>query len=374
MVPPAKSPSVTVESDSSAHVATVFPDDGGTRSASTTLLPSFDGEDPIGWLTRVEQQLELNRTPPHRQVGRGCPLLGDLVEGAQTRHDLGRLVARFDSRFQGNQFERLAGAKQIGLVEDYNTLFVQLASQVLGLSDDRYLGYFMNGLKESICSSLHLFRPGNLEEAMKLARNVEHNLSVQNGGSGSPNYIPAGVRSNNFLMSNPSPPLTASGGNLQGSSGSFPKDSGQHPGTMSGLSGQPATRSQFTRLPPKEFAELRAKGLCSMCKKPFTPGHDCPFKQLWVMIAEEYELDLQQHEYCEITGQEKVLKGQGSPEGDEGYFSVYSMAGNFSSRSARFQPSGQGYCEGGWIDREQGEQEAGTGLSPPSWAGRGQFN
>ncbi|CAH9085014.1 unnamed protein product [Cuscuta epithymum] len=68
MVPPAKSPSTTIESGSSAHIATAFTDEGGPRSASTTLLPSFDGEDPIGWLARVEQQFELNRTPPDRQI------------------------------------------------------------------------------------------------------------------------------------------------------------------------------------------------------------------------------------------------------------------------------------------------------------------
>ncbi|CAH9142223.1 unnamed protein product [Cuscuta epithymum] len=306
-----------------------------------TLLPAFDGADPIGWIARTEQQFELLGTLPEKKVVAAVVAMevGALYwvtwlkarrPGITWEDFKQSLVSRFDSRFQGNQFERLSGVKQIGQVEDYNTLFVQLASQVPGLTDDHYLGYYMSGLKETIRSSLRLLRPNNLEMAMELAREVEHNLSVQSGGGGSLNYHSSGVRSSSLLRANTGFPLT---GSLQGSEGNFLKDSGQPPGTKSGMSGQPTTRSQFTRLPPKEFAELRAKGLCFRCKKPFTPTHDCPFKQLRVMIAEEdEELDLKQHEFCEITGQEKV------PEREEGYFPVYTMSGNFSSRSASFQP------------------------------------
>ncbi|CAH9082161.1 unnamed protein product [Cuscuta epithymum] len=119
------------------------------------------------------------------------------------------LVARFDFRYQGNRFERLSGVKQIGQVEDYNTLFVQLASQVPGLTDDHYLGYYMSRLKETIRSSLRLLRPENLETAMELARDIEHNLSVQSGESGSLNYHSSGVRSSSFVRANTGPPLTA---------------------------------------------------------------------------------------------------------------------------------------------------------------------
>ncbi|CAH9136459.1 unnamed protein product [Cuscuta epithymum] len=321
--------------------ATELHGEGVLSNPTITLLPSFDGGDPIGWIARVEQQFELHNTLPEKKV---VAVMVAMEGGAlywvtwlrsrrpgMTWADFKQaLVDRFDSRFQGNKYERLSGVRQIGSIEDYNILFVQLASQVLGLPDEHYLGYYMSGLKEIIRSSLRLLRPNNLEMAMELACEVEYNLSVQSGESGSLNYHSSGVRSSSLLRANTGSPLTAIGGSLQGSEGSFAKDSGQPPGMKSGLSGQPTTRSQFTRLPP---AELRAKGLCFRCKKPFTPTHDCPFKQLRVMITEEdEELDLKQHEFCEITGQEKV------PEREEGYFPVYTMSGNFSSRSASFQP------------------------------------
>lgn len=110
------------------------------------------------------------------------------------------------------------------------------------------------------------------------------------------------------------------------------------PETDSGLSGQSTARSRLTRLPPKVLEELRANGLCFRCKKPFTPGHDCPFKQLWVMVAkEDEELDLQQYEYCEVTGLEVVQEAQGGSNGEEGDFPVYSMAGIFCPRTMRIQ-------------------------------------
>ncbi|CAH9108189.1 unnamed protein product [Cuscuta europaea] len=307
LVPPI-SPEISTAAVISAAVTAPIADNL-TRITSHTLLPTFDREDPIGWIARVERQFELNGTLPDKKVAAAVVAMegGALYwvtwlkacKPGMTWEEFKQvLVARFDSRFQGNKFERLSGVKQIGSVEEYNTLFVQLTSQVPGLTDAHYLGYYMSGPEEAIRNSLRLFRPNNLEEAMELARDVEYNLSVQSGGSGSPNYKPSGVRSSSFSIPNTSPPLTAGGSSLQGSSGHFPKDSGQPPGTKSRLSGQPTTRSQFTRLPPKEFAELSAKELCFRCKKPFTPRHDCPFKQLRVMIAEEdEELDLRQHEF-----------------------------------------------------------------------------
>ncbi|CAH9145977.1 unnamed protein product [Cuscuta epithymum] len=341
LVPP-KSPVAAAAGVGSALISPTV--EGVLHNPAPTLLPAFDGTDPIGWIARVEQQFELIGTLPDKKVAAAVVSMegGALYwvtwlkarkPGMTWEEFKQALIARFDSRFQGNRFERLSGIKQLGTMEEYNDLFVQLASQVPGLTDDHYLGYYMSGLNEAIRSSLRLFRPHNLETAMELARDVEHNLSIQSGKSGSPYYTSSGVRPNSFLMPITRPPLTASGGSIQEENNSFSKDSGQPPGMKSGLSRQLTTRPQFTRLPPKELAELRAKGLCFRCKKPFTPGHDCPFKQLRVMIAEEdEELDLQQHEYCEITGQERVQ------EGEEGYFPVYSMARNFNTHSASFQP------------------------------------
>lgn len=54
------------------------------------------------------------------------------------------VVERFDTHFKGSRYDKLSGVKQSGTVEEYISVFVQLASQVPGLAEAHYLGYFMN--------------------------------------------------------------------------------------------------------------------------------------------------------------------------------------------------------------------------------------
>lgn len=147
----------------------------------------------------------------------------------------------------------------------------------------------MRGLKEAVRGSLRLLRPGDLE----LARDIEDNLSVQAGGCSFRSFNNSPVqRSNNF-----SRPVPAASGNL-GSSTSNPPRPADRP---------PITRPRFTCLSPQDYADLRAKGLCYHCKKPYTPGHECPLKQLRVLLAEEdadLDMDFQNYELIESTGQE----------------------------------------------------------------------
>ncbi|CAH9076384.1 unnamed protein product [Cuscuta epithymum] len=342
-----------------AHISTLIVphSDGEGRTSTPTPLPTFDGGDPIGWLARVEQQFELQATLPEKKVAAAMVAMegGALywVTWLRSRKpnlcwdDFKQaLVTRFDSRYQGNRFERLSGVKQDGTVEDYNILFVQLASQVPGLTDDHYMGYYMNGLKEEIKCSLRLLRPDCLETAMELAHGVEHKLLIQNGGKGGANQYSSGSRPSIYPRSNPGFfPSTGSSSSSRNPSGSIPRVTGQPMGPTSraaaavtGSSGQTTERSRFTRLPTKVLDELRAKGLCFKCRKPFTPGHDCPFKQLRVMLAEEdEEFDFQQHDYCEITGNEELPLYEEPPDGENSDFPVYAMAGIFSPQTMRLR-------------------------------------
>ncbi|XP_057770633.1 uncharacterized protein LOC130990415 [Salvia miltiorrhiza] len=246
------------------------------------------------------------------------------------------LVSRFDTRFQGDAFERLADIKQTKGVDEYVNLFVQLASQVPGLTDAHYLGYFMKGLKDPIRGFLQLFRPSELESAMELARDVEDNLTIQGGGRTNSGYSNSLSRGGGWNRNG----TTSWSGSVGGPSKSF-VSSGSRPGEKSVMSrasevGQPPQRPRFTRLSSQELAELKAKGLCFRCRKPYSPGHECPLKQLRVMIAEEGEkVELQQHDYyqptgLEDTGEELEETGEGDVE-----LPLYSMAGIDTARTMR---------------------------------------
>ncbi|KAG6400050.1 hypothetical protein SASPL_141538 [Salvia splendens] len=320
------------------------PDQGKNKGG--LQLPSFDGMDPIGWLARANQQFEITGTATESRVAAAVVAMeGPALYWMTWLHSRKpsltwkefseALVSRFDTRFQGDAFERLADIKQIKGVEDYVNLFVQLSSQVPGLTDAHYLGYFMKGLKDPIRGFLRLFRPTELESAMELARDVEDNLAIQGGGRTSLNWNNSTPRRSGWSRSGsmawtdsigrPSQNFTSSNSRPgEKSSMSRASEAMQHP-----------QRPRFTRISSQELAELKAKGLCFRCRKPYSPGHECSLKQLRVMITEGEKIDLQQYEFYQPTGLEEMYEEhEESGEGDV-ELPLYSMAGIDTARTMR---------------------------------------
>ncbi|KAG6397368.1 hypothetical protein SASPL_143535 [Salvia splendens] len=257
------------------------PDQGKNKGG--LQLPSFDGMDPIGWLARANQQFEITGTATESRVAAAVvamegPALYWMTWLRSRKPSLTwkefseALVSRFDTRFQGDAFERLDDIKQIKGVEDYVNLFVQLSSQVPGLTDAHYLGYFMKGLKDPIRGFLRLFRPTELESAMELARDVEDNLvAIRGGGRTSLNWNNSTPRRSGWSRSGsmawtdsigrPSQNFTSSNSRPgEKSSMSRASEAMQHP-----------QRPRFTRISSQELAELKAKGLCFRTVKEY--GH-----------------------------------------------------------------------------------------------------
>ncbi|CAH9139065.1 unnamed protein product [Cuscuta epithymum] len=121
----------------------------GLCNTSLTTLPSFDGEDPIGWVARAEHQIELSCTPPGKKVAatvvvmEGSALyrltsLRARKPGMSWDELTQALVARFDSRFKGNCFERLSGGKQSGTMEEYISIFPKDTRQPPGTNVSRF--------------------------------------------------------------------------------------------------------------------------------------------------------------------------------------------------------------------------------------------
>lgn len=159
------------------------------------------------------------------------------------------LVSRFDTRFPGDAFERLADITQSGTVDEYINLFVQLSSQVPRLSDAHYLGYFMKGLKDQIQGFLRMFRPIELEAAMDLARDVEANVAIQGGGRTNQGLWGLSARNNNYMRSG-----SASWSGAGSAQGQASASNSSRPGEKSGpIKGSEASvqqpyRPKFTRL------------------------------------------------------------------------------------------------------------------------------
>ncbi|CAH9071472.1 unnamed protein product [Cuscuta epithymum] len=138
------------------------------------------------------------------------------------------------------RFEWLSEVKQMGTIDEYNTLLVQLTSQVPRLFDDYYLGYYMNELKGPMRGSLRL---DNLETAMELARDIEDTLSCQNEGEVNliiQNAFEHYCRPRMGLY------VSSKGNNMRGSTDSFSKATGQATRPTSGQSGQSTACSRFS--------------------------------------------------------------------------------------------------------------------------------
>lgn len=180
---------------------------------------------------------------------------------------------------------------------------MQLASQVPGLSDEHYLGYFTKGLDDSVRSALRLLCPRDLETAMELAKDVEDNLTLQLGGRASSRIFSAPIRTNSY-------PRLVFGTN---------SGSGTTPGNRGG-----STASYRAKQTPFAASGQNA----NEC----TSGHECSLKQLRVLLAEEDELlDFSQAELLEIVESVEPGDPNKEPEGGEGSLPV--------SHGWNFQPA-----------------------------------
>lgn len=86
------------------------------------------------------------------------------------------LITRFenpDSRDVHNAFNKL---RQLGTVSEYEDSFEELRALVVahkGLSEDYFVSSFISGLKDHIKTSVRMFRPQLLVDAIFLAKQEE---------------------------------------------------------------------------------------------------------------------------------------------------------------------------------------------------------
>ena len=147
-------------------------------------LPSFDGGDPVGWITRAETYFEIHGSSEDVKIR----LAKICMEGAtihwfnllkETEDNLTwdklkkMIVDRYGGRRCDNPFEELKGLHQEGDVEEYISEFEFLSSQVNRLPEEQYLGYFVGGLKPEIRVKVRTLNPQNRLQAMKMARDIE---------------------------------------------------------------------------------------------------------------------------------------------------------------------------------------------------------
>ncbi|KAF2308746.1 hypothetical protein GH714_015465 [Hevea brasiliensis] len=112
--------------------------------------------------------------------GRCCITLGRWLKQRSPNMTWEQLSVELLQRFGGDAFaspyERLAAVRQDGSVDDFIDEFVARAAQVPGITDQFYIGFFLNGLKAEIRVRIRSQDTGDIFRLMTLAREVEREL------------------------------------------------------------------------------------------------------------------------------------------------------------------------------------------------------
>jgi hypothetical protein len=156
------------------------------------------------------------------------------------------MIAYYEDTRSNTFFSQLINFKQKGSVTEHIENFQRLNIKVTDIPDEHLIYVFIRTLKANIQHEVRLWEPKSLENAFKVARNVE-----------SKNMAMATRRTNpNIYRENNAPSYKT---------------------------------PQPTRLTPQQLEERKAKGLCFNCDNKYSKGHKCGEKKLFYIDCEEEE-------------------------------------------------------------------------------------
>ncbi|XP_057429344.1 uncharacterized protein LOC130722592 [Lotus japonicus] len=203
------------------------------------------------------------------------------------------LLERYGTANRGDVFEQLSDLQQRGTIDEYVQEFERLLSQAPNLPDEQYFGYFIHGLREDIRARVRSMRALTSlprSRLIPLAKAIETELhgpvrsSVGSKGGGMRSgYGPGSfTRAAHQVSSGTGPPGRDSPPGwimVKNDKGDRREEKGNP---------RPQPRDKGVRhLPYQELLDRRQKGLCFKCGGKYHPLHQCPDKQIRIMLLEE---------------------------------------------------------------------------------------
>jgi hypothetical protein len=156
------------------------------------------------------------------------------------------MIAHYEHTRSNTFFSQLINLKQKGSVTDNIENFQRLNIKVTNIPYEHLIDVFIGTLNDNIQHEVHLWEPKSLENAFKVARNVESKNMAMATRRTNPN-----IYRENYAPSSKTP--------------------------------------QPTRLTPQQLEERKAKGLCFNCDKKYSKGNKCGEKKLFYIGCEEEE-------------------------------------------------------------------------------------
>ncbi|GAU42077.1 hypothetical protein TSUD_326550 [Trifolium subterraneum] len=269
------------------------------RSVKKVELPLFDGEDPAGWISRAEVYFRVQETRPEVKVnlaqlcmeGATIHFFNSLLnenEGLSWEALKEALLERYGGHGEGDVYEQLTELRQRSNVDDYINDFEYLTAQIPRLPDKQFLGYFSHGLKEEIRRKVRsLSVMGNLSRSkvLQVARAVERETKKDSGSIYNKSHK-LGYGSTRTNSNRDGDWVFVKSKNEAG-----PRNFGSGPKQE-----KPAQNDQrrnthhdrgFTQLSYNEIMERKKKGLCFKCGGSYHPMHQCPDKQLKILVVDD---------------------------------------------------------------------------------------
>ncbi|KAF7810390.1 Retrotransposable element Tf2 [Senna tora] len=243
-------------------------------------LPIFNGEDPIGWLFRVERYFIVNAVP-----------------GEEKLDDVAVCM-------EGKALNWLQCT-----VGDYRERFELLSAPLKDATKEILIGFYQNGLKEEVRAELRMTQAQNLIDIMDMSQKVEERNEVVNKlreeqmkkalrpiqlpkwsvAPTKPNFTKFTSLSNSTLLNaNASASAATKSSDVKG-------NTEQRTGSMSTSS----SKKNYRRLTDEEIKRKRELGECFMCDDKWSPSHKCKNKRLSVIVLSELDEDTEdEEEFC----------------------------------------------------------------------------
>ncbi|KAF7826714.1 Retrotransposable element Tf2 [Senna tora] len=241
-------------------------------------IPIFNGEDPIGWLFRVERYF-IVRKPVQRWSDFKMELL-----------------RCFHQSQQGNGYEILMAHKQTSDVGEYRERFELLSAPLKEATEEMLIGFYQNGLKEEVRAELRMIQAQNLLDIMDMSQKIEERNEVVEKlreeklkkalkpnplpkwvtGSAKPNYPKTFTSTTTPITSNTSGPSNAA------------ESKSSDDRKSSAVSNTPSKKN-YQRLTDEEIKRKRERGECFTCDDKWSPAHKCKNKRLNIIILSELE-------------------------------------------------------------------------------------
>jgi hypothetical protein len=220
-------------------------------------MRKFDGKDPVTWILQMEQFFDLHNVPHTQKVQITSLYLEpnqfvwyrwlcshrSLVTWTIFKEEM---IAHYEDTRSNTFFSQLINLKQKGSVIEHIDNFQRLNIKVTDIPYEHLIDVFIGTLRDNIQHEVRLWEPKSLENAFRVARNVQ---------------------SKNMAMATRRTTLNTYRENIVPSS----------------------KTPQPTRLTPQQLEERKEKGLCFNCDNKYNKGHKRGENKLFYIDCEEEE-------------------------------------------------------------------------------------